>query len=114
MVLHFMQIHDALLVCHVDFVDDISDLPKLLKNNKILDLIHTWLIDDKNRNILYKTNGDERYPEFKLYKMIARTIHNAIPRDQLNHKIFADYIIGKKNINKKQKIVNIDSIPCMN
>jgi len=97
-----------------DFVDDISDLPKLLKNNKILDLIHTWLIDDKNRNILYKTNGDERYPEFKLYKMIARTIHNAIPRDQLNHKIFADYIIGKKNINKKQKIVNIDSIPCMN
>ena len=34
-------------------------------------MINDWLIDDKGRNILYKTDGEERYPEFKLYKMIT-------------------------------------------
>ena len=96
-----------------DFVDDIIELPHLLKENKILSLIYTWLIDDKKRNILYKTNGEERYPEFKLYKMIARTIHGAIPSEQLNHEIFADYVINKKKINRKQHIINIDNIPCL-
>ena len=96
-----------------DFVDDIIELPYLLKENKILSLIYTWLIDDKKRNILYKTNGEERYPEFKLYKMIARTIHGAVPSEQLNHELFADYVINKKKINKKQHIINIDNIPCL-
>jgi len=45
--------------------------------------------------------------------MIARTIHGAIPSEQLNHEIFADYVINKKKINRKQHIINIDNIPCL-
>ena len=70
-------------------------------------------MDDKERNILYKNNGDERYPEFKLYKMIARTIHNAVPSEQIQKDVFKTYITSKKKINKNNKIINIGKIPCL-
>lgn len=52
-----------------------------------------------------------RYPEFKLYKMIARTIHNAIPSVQLENDIFKNYIVSKKKLNKSAKIMNLDNVP---
>jgi hypothetical protein len=55
-------------------------------------LIEEWCLDDKGRNVLYKKNGEERYPDFKLYKMIARTVHNHIPETQLSKPIFQQYI----------------------
>ena len=64
-------------------------------------------------NILYKNSGEERYPEFKLYKMIARTIHGAIPSKQLGHALFKNYIVVKKTINRNHKIINIDKIPVL-
>jgi len=93
------------------FVEDIADTKKIIKNNKVASLIYKWLLDDKGRNILYKNDGQERYPEFKLYKMIARTIHNAIPKNQITNDIFKNYKINKNKINKKIKIVNLDIIP---
>ena len=74
------------------FVEDIFEAEEILKKNKIAKMVASWLIDDKDRNILYKTTGEERYPEFKLYKMIARTIHNAIPSTQLDNDLFKKYI----------------------
>ena len=95
------------------FVEDLDDISLLTKKNKIVDILYKWLLDDKGRNILYKNNGEERYPEFKLYKMIARTIHNAIPSEQITHELFETYITSKKKINKNQKILNFDKIPTM-
>ena len=60
---------------------------------------------------MYKNNGEERYPEFKLYKMIARTVHNHVPSDVLGDAYFGRYIVGRKKINKAQKILNIDDLP---
>ena len=60
---------------------------------------------------VYKKNGEERYPDFKLYKMISRSVHNHIPEKQLERECFKHYIIGKKKINNKTKIIDIDSIP---
>ena len=101
-----------LACCIFDFfVDDVLETKLIIKTNKIAALIHSWLLDDKERNILYKNDGDERYPEFKLYKMIARSIHNAIPHQQLSNELFKRYIITKKSINKKTKIINLDLIP---
>jgi hypothetical protein len=77
----------------------------------IFDLINDWLKDYKGRNVLYKKNGDERYPEFKLYKMISRTVTNNLPKNQLERPIFSQYCVSKKNIKKKQLIMNIDEIP---
>ena len=45
--------------------------------------------------------------------MIARTIHNAIPEKQLEKDIFKSYITSKNKINKKIKIIDIDSIPIL-
>tara|TARA_B110001469_G_scaffold127517_1_gene148762 strand:+ start:7724 stop:9310 length:1587 start_codon:yes stop_codon:yes gene_type:complete len=79
--------------------------------SNIKEIISKWMKDDKGRNILYKNNGDERYPDFKLYKMISRTVHHHIPNEQLTHSLFSQYSISKKNIKKNKKIMNIDDIP---
>lgn len=94
------------------FVDDIIDM----KNNKlspIEKIVVSWCYDDNNKNILYKKNGEERYPEFKLYKMIARNVHNHTPEKQLDHDVFASFQISKKKINNNQqkKILYIDNLP---
>jgi hypothetical protein len=63
-------------------------------------LILDWVTDDNGKNILYKKNGEERYPNFKLYKMIARNVHKKTPEDQLNNPLFSDFHIKKKDIPK--------------
>lgn len=94
------------LACSMyDYFDRNEDFPN------IKEVITSWMCDDKGRNILYKNNGDERYPEFKLYKMITRTVHNHIPKTQLSHALFSQYSISSKNIKKNQKIMNVDTIP---
>jgi len=87
------------------FVEDIKEQKTI--QNPIAKLIIEWTKDDKGRNILYKNNGEERYPEFKLYKMIVRTVHNHLPEKQIENGLFFEYTSSKKKI-KKQKIVNID------
>ena len=72
-----------------------------------------WVMDDKGRNILYKNDGDERYPDFKLYKMIARTVHRHLPDKVLENPVFDKYLIAKKKINNPKQIINIDDIPEM-
>ena len=73
-------------------------------------LISDWCHDDNGKNILYKKNGEERYPEFKLYKMIARLVHQHTPEKQLERDLFKSYIIAKKKISKKVNIIKIDTI----
>lgn len=93
-----------------DFIiDDISAIDKI--RSPIKKLMISWCYDDKGRNILYKTNGKERYPEFKLYKMIARTVHNYLPQNIVNKDIFNKYIVSKKQI-KSKTIMNIDGYEC--
>ena len=93
------------------FIEDLDDAEDIIANNDLVSMINSWLIDDKQRNILYKNSGEERYPEFKLYKMIARTIHNAVPAEQLTNCVFKNYITSKKKISKNAKIINLDKIP---
>ena len=77
----------------------------------IIKVILSWCKDDKNRNVLYKSNGEERYPNFKLYKMITRTVHDHKPTKVLTQKIWEKYIVSRKSINKAQRIMNIDTLP---
>lgn len=73
-------------------------------------IIMKWCDDDDGRNILYKNTDEERYPDFKLYKMIARKVHNHIPSEEIKHKYFDNYIVSKKEIKKGSKIMNIDML----
>ena len=89
--------------------DFLMDEPK----SKIVQIMLDWVKDDKGRNILYKKNGDERYPDFKLYKMIARTVNKHTPAAVLSNPYFDKYIVPKKEIQKKIKeVMDLDAIPC--
>ena len=92
-------------------IDDLEDLKRV--RSPIKKIILEWIKDDKGRNVLYKTNGEERYPDFKLYKMIARSVHNHIPSHVLENQHFSKYLVAKKHINKPAQIINIDAIPVM-
>ena len=89
-----------------------SRLNDNIEDETLAKLIIDWTKDDKGRNILYKNNGEERYPEFKLYKMIVRTVHKHLPETQLSNKLFSSFISSKRKI-KKQKIINIDKMESM-
>jgi hypothetical protein len=60
-------------------------------DNPVYDMIMDWCNDDKGRNVVYKSNGEERYPDFKLYKMIVRTVHAHLPHVQLLRPNFQQY-----------------------
>ena len=94
----------------IDFLtEDLEDI-KTTKDPVVL-LVSEWCNDDKGRNILWKSNGDERYPGFKLYKMIARTVSKHTPLSQLEKPIFQKFKCARKNIKKGTNIMNIDSLP---
>jgi hypothetical protein len=92
---------------------DNERVKQLISNNPIIALIDEWVRDDKGRNVLYKSSGKERYPDFKLYKMIARTVHNHIPAKQLANPLFSKYEVKRSSLsgNAKQQFMNIDDWP---
>ena len=101
-----------------DFIFENQDESILRKNrNHFTELQQTilrWCTDDFGKNILYKENGEERYPNFKLYKMISRIVHSHTPESQLSFSLFSQFEI-EKNVSKKQKKkwirMNLDQIP---
>ena len=95
------------------FFDPDEPLPKTM--TPIQSLVHSWCLDDQNMNVLYKRNGEERYPNFKLYKMIARLVHNKTPMSQLKLPMFSKYQCTKpkKKTAKDPAIMNIDQLPIL-
>jgi len=92
-------------------VEDLDKLDELInvKKDPIVRIINEWCLDDKGVHMLYKKNGLDRYPEFKLYKMIARCVHNHTPQAQLNRPEFMAYEYKSQNI--PGEIIDIDKIP---
>ena len=100
------------LACSIfDYIiDDFEEIKNLNKiNDPIQRLIFEWCLDDKGINMLYKNNGTERYPDFKLYKMIARCVHNHTPQAQLERPEFDVFSKFKGDI--PPDVINIDNIP---
>ena len=76
--------------------------------------VYRWCCDDNGKNILYKRDGEERYPSFKLYKMIARSVHNHCPQAQLDYPFFSQFALSAKEVKKVVKgtvVMDIDGIP---
>ena len=100
------------------FIEELEFQDEIYDSNPMAEMVRDWCLDNKKRNILYKRNGDERYPDFKLYKMIARSVRGNVPKNVMNHKEFKTYIIYEnidicKNSSIDPKIIkqcmNIDS-----
>jgi len=91
-----------------DFIIDSDD--NTSRFDELQKTIYRWCTDDNGKNILYRRNGEERYPNFKLYKMIARTVHKHTPQEQLNFSIFKQFEFMKKNV-IPENLMDIDSFP---
>jgi hypothetical protein len=108
------------------FIYDINKVEKLCKSDPIIKMVVKWTMDDKGRNVLYKSSGEERYPDFKLYKMISRSVHNHIPANEIHNAVFDDYKITLKKYKKHSALaakflkegknthilINVDTLPC--
>jgi hypothetical protein len=96
------------LACSVfDFLIDREECD-ITKLDKFQRIIYDWCLDDNGKNMLYKRDGDERYPNFKLYKMIARAVHHCVPHEQLENPFFAQFESGITT----EQCMNIDELPC--
>jgi hypothetical protein len=107
------------------FVYDLRKVEKLCKTDPIIKLVVKWTMDDKGRNVLYKSSGEERYPDFKLYKMISRSVHGHIPANEIHTPIFDEYKITYKKYKKHAALaakflnngknthlfINVDTLP---
>ena len=89
-----------------DFVMDIDDNDEEL--DELQRTIKRWCLDDNGKNILYKRDGEERYPNFKLYKMIARSVHQHTPEAQLSYDYFNQFLVEEMS----EKNIIIDNLPC--
>lgn len=102
-----------------DFIIDTEHI-NLNELDEFQTTVLRWCQDDRGKNVLYKRNGEERYPGFKLYKMIARTVHGHTPEKQLEYPFFKSHqipthkmktVIQKIGTKAFQKIcINIDNI----
>jgi hypothetical protein len=93
-------------------VEDLDTIKCLEKCSPVVRIITEWCIDDNGINVLYKNNGVERYPDFKLYKMIARCVHKHTPHAQLDRPEFRKFITNTKHVPSTEYLINIDDIPC--
>jgi len=90
-----------------DFLDE-DESPK----NEPFNTVSRWCNDDTGKSVLYKKNGRERYSGFRLYKMIARTVHNHTPEEQLNFPFFKQFVCNEI-INPDTTVMDVDSYPCL-
>jgi hypothetical protein len=92
----------------IDDFEEIKDVSKII--DPVKRLVYEWCLDDKGINMLYKNNGVERYPDFKLYKMIARCVHNHTPQAQLERPEFDAFSKFNGEIKNMDEVINIDKI----
>ena len=79
------------------------------EDNGIKGIICEWCMDDDGKNILYKKDGNERYPGFKLYKMISRKVNKHTPDNVISKSFFEKYVVNKKSI-KHNNIIDVDKM----
>ena len=58
-------------------------------------LLWSWLVDDKGKNILRNEDGTERFPDFDLYETIAAHVFTAKPQEQVRKEIFKQYSVAE-------------------
>jgi hypothetical protein len=66
-----------------------------------------WMVTDSKENVLVTPDGDEKYPDFDLYKVISTSCHNAIPKEQLHKKPFSQFLVQKPKLQAGTKVYNL-------
>jgi len=85
-------------------------LPQTEGFAEVAQVLKEWCSDDKGRDVVFKPNGEERYPNFRLYKMIARTVHNHTPLAQLKRPLFQSFVAKGKADAKGKMVMDLDGL----
>lgn len=82
------------LACNMfdHLINSMSELDNVSALSPFKQLVVRLCTDDRGLNVLYKRTHEERYPCFKLYKMISRTVHNHTPDRLLETPDFTKYL----------------------
>lgn len=78
----------------LDMEETVSDLYNVL---------WSWMIDDEGRNILVEPSGEERFPDFDLYKHIAASVHCAVPSQQFSKPAFDRFQVNPSEVGDVKK-----------
>jgi len=95
-----------------DFIIQDEDDPR----DEFQETIYRWCMDDNGKNVMYRRDGEERYPGFKLYKMIARNVHAHTPQEQLKYGLFSQFLMENGDAAKLDEVevrangLNIDLV----
>jgi len=70
-------------------------------DSDLFNTMWTWMVTDSRENVLIDADGNEKYPSFDLYKVIAEECHMARPRDQVEKKPFSEFKVNRAPKNEK-------------
>ncbi len=70
-------------------------------------MMWSWMLTDKGENVLWDPEGEDRYPDFRLYEVIARECHGAVPSEQFAKPAFAAFEIGAAAVPEGTKVYNL-------
>jgi hypothetical protein len=76
--------------------------------SELFNILWSWMVTDFGENVLINGEGEEKYPNFDLYKIIAGDCHQARPCDQLEKKPFSQFKLSAKNgVPQEQKVYSL-------
>ena len=70
-------------------------------------MLWEWLQDDGGKNVLRLPSGEERYPDFDLYRILAAEVHKAIPCRQIERALFKGFQCADKDIPAEEKVYDL-------
>ena len=73
----------------------------------LYNILWKWLTDDEGKSIMRKPDDSERFPDFDLYKHIARHAKNSVPREEIQ----AAYFAGLYTIDSPPDNVKVWTVP---
>jgi hypothetical protein len=75
--------------------------------SELFNIMWSWMVTDFGENVLINGEGEEKYPNFDLYKVIAEECHQARPCDQVEKKPFSQFIVKGSVASAEQKVYSL-------
>ena len=73
----------------------------------LFNMLWNWLLTDKGENVLWDADDEDRYPDFRLYEVIARSCFNAVPSEQLTKVPFSAFRCDAAAVVEGAKVYDI-------
>jgi hypothetical protein len=75
--------------------------------SELFNVMWSWMVTDFGENVLINGEGEEKYPNFDLYKVIAEDCHQARPCDQVDKKPFSQFMVKPSAVSADEKVYSL-------